>query len=73
MLYGAIRRAGLALGFDRFVTYTLESEEGTSLRAAGFEPVALVQGGHLWSCPSRPREDKGPMDRKIRWEWGQAA
>ena len=42
ILYGAIGRAGKALGFRRMVTYTLESEGGASLRAAGFrEPTSI--------------------------------
>ena len=35
-LYGAIARAARALGYRRLVTYTLESEPGVSLRAAGW-------------------------------------
>lgn len=38
MLYGAIARAAKALGYRRLITYTLESETGASLRAAGWVP-----------------------------------
>lgn len=67
-LYGAIRRAGLALGYQRFITYTLEHEPGTSLRAAGFMHDGTTPGGE-WSVPSRlraPVEQSGP---KHRWIW----
>jgi hypothetical protein len=37
MLYGALVRAGKSLGYTRFLTYTLESEIGTSLRASGWK------------------------------------
>jgi hypothetical protein len=36
-LYGAARRACCALGYTRLLTYTLESEPGTSLIAAGWK------------------------------------
>ena len=36
MLYGACVRAARALGYKRIITYTLESEPGTSLKASGW-------------------------------------
>lgn len=36
MLYGAACRAAKALGYKRIVTYTLQSEPGTSLKASGW-------------------------------------
>jgi len=67
-LYGALRRAGQALGYRRFVTYTLEHEAGTSLRAAGFYDDGLTDGGE-WNCPSRPRAAAEQPGRKRRWIW----
>ena len=66
-LYGACRRASFALGYQRLVTYTLKSEPGTSLRAAGWRVIGEVSG-RSWSCPSRPRVDKNPLQNKLRWE-----
>jgi hypothetical protein len=66
-LYGAARRAAFALGYRRLVTYTLASEPGTSLRAAGWRVVGEVTG-RSWSCPSRPRLDLTPWQDKLRWE-----
>lgn len=37
MLYGAATRAAKALGYKRLVTYTLQSEPGTSLRASNWK------------------------------------
>ena len=67
MLYGACRRATFALGFRRLVTYTLPSETGSSLRAAGYRCLGEAGGGS-WSCPSRPRVDTHPLQRKLRWD-----
>lgn len=43
MIYGALVRAGRALGYKRFYSYTVESEDGASLRAAGFVPDGKVR------------------------------
>ena len=52
----------------RMVTYTLASEGGTSLRAAGWRAVADVRG-KSWSRPGRPRVDtEVTKQQKIRWE-----
>jgi hypothetical protein len=37
MLYGAIARAAKALGYRKLITYTYDSESGSSLLAAGWE------------------------------------
>lgn len=66
-LYGACRRAAFALGYRKLVTYTLTTEPGTSLRAAGWKVLGSTPG-KSWSCPSRPRLDKHPLGEKLRWE-----
>jgi len=67
MLYGACRRAVFALGYRRLITYTLNTEPGTSLVAAGWKCLGEAGGGS-WSVPSRPRVDKHPLQRKLKWE-----
>lgn len=66
-LLGAARRACFALGFDRIGTYTLPSEGGASLRAAGWVLVGK-RGGGSWNTPARPRVDKHPTGQKFLWE-----
>lgn len=66
-LYGAVRREGIRRGFRRVITYTLASESGKSLTAAGWRPVRYTKGGS-WSRPSRGRTDKAPIVPKLRWE-----
>lgn len=66
-LYSAAWRATRALGYLRLVTYTLATESGASLRAAGWQVVGETPG-RSWSCPSRPRVDKHPLQMKLRWE-----
>ena len=67
MLYGAAWRAAKAMGYRRLVTYTLDTEPGTTLRAAGWRVVHEVKG-RSWSCKSRPRVDKHPTQGKLCWE-----
>lgn len=66
-LYGACRRIARELGYAKIVTYTLASEGGTSLRAAGFRPVGEVKD-RQWNCASRPRTERDLIGDKIRWE-----
>lgn len=66
-LYGAAAREAKRRGYARILTYTLESEPGTSLRAAGWTPTHRTRG-ESWDRPSRRRTDKAPTTRKLRWE-----
>lgn len=68
MLYGAVARIAAAMGYDRrnVITYTLATEPGTSLRAAGWVRDKDVRG-RSWDTPSRPRVDRHPTEDKIRW------
>jgi hypothetical protein len=70
MLYARCRRIAQQMGYTRTISYTLPSEGGASLRAAGFEAEAETGGGS-WSRRSRPRIDTHPTEPKIRW--GSAA
>jgi hypothetical protein len=63
MLYGAARREAVRRKISLVITYTLEDELGTSLKAAGFVPVAKTKGGS-WNRRGRPRIDKAPTCKK---------
>lgn len=65
-LYGAAWRAARALGYRRLVTYTLASEPGSSLRAAGLRVVGEVRP-QTWHRSGRPRDFHDPQER-LRWE-----
>jgi len=67
MLYSAAWRAAKAMGYQRLITYTLKTESGSSLRAAGWITIGEAGGGS-WSRPSRFRVDKHPTQLKILWE-----
>jgi hypothetical protein len=65
-LYGACCRAGAAMGYLRFITYTKEDEDGASVRASGFRVVAEVEP-QSWNRRGRPREDKHELVKRFRW------
>lgn len=52
MLYGAIWRAGKAMGYKRCITYTQADEPGTSLRAAGWRKVKELPARGSWADSS---------------------
>ena len=67
MLYGASWRVTRELGYNRLVTYILDTEKGTSLRASGWREIGK-RGGKSWNREMRPRVDKHPTQEKIRFE-----
>ena len=67
MLYAAAWRACRALGYRRLITYTLPSEGGASLRAAGWVVVGQTRPGN-WHRENRPRVDLHANQSKLRWE-----
>jgi len=69
LLYGAAWRAARAMGYRRIITYTLESEPGTSLRAAGWRLTGHTDG-RGWDHGRRHRSDTHPLGPKARWLQG---
>lgn len=70
-LYAAAWRAAKAMGYKRLITYTLVSEPGTSLKAAGWKVIGQTQYKTKgWDVPSRPRvmPSKYPVGQKTIWE-----
>ena len=66
-LYAAAWRAARAMGYRKIITYTLASETGASLRAAGWRCAGLA-GGLRWTGKRRPPQDLYPAERKLRYE-----
>lgn len=66
-LYAAVYRVAQAMGYERIITYTLESEPGVSMKAANFTRIQICKGGS-WNSPSRQRVNKHPLEAKYLWE-----
>lgn len=74
MLYGAARRAGVAMGYTRIISYTEDGESGDSLRAAGFRVDKELPARGSWADSSVKLKDirdaKGSGGvKRIRWVW----
>lgn len=67
MLYAAAWRAARAMGYRKLITYILDSEPGTSLRAAGWQCMGQA-GGLRWTGNRRPEVDLYPAQFKRRYE-----
>ena len=67
MLYGAAWRAARAMGYKRLITYILESENGVSLRAAGWKCIGQA-GGLRWTSRRKPTVDIYPAQMKVRYQ-----
>ena len=63
MLYAAAWRAARAMGYEKIITYTLDTENGASLRAAGWTCAGLA-GGKRWTGSRRPAADLYPAQMK---------
>lgn len=67
MLYSACWRTARAMGYRKLITYILNTEPGTSLKASGWRLVG-ERGGGSWSVPSRPRVDRHPLQKNLLFE-----
>ena len=67
MLYAAVARIGKELGYEKVQTFILDSESGSSLKAAGWQ-FEVESGGGDWTRVSKPnRRQDQPQCRKQRW------
>lgn len=78
ILYARAAKIAKDMGYSKIITYILQSESGTSLKASGWICEGEAGGGN-WNCQSRPRElipnqmtlfpqkEKYPTEKKVRW------
>jgi hypothetical protein len=70
MLYAAARRAAIAQGYRRGITYIRADEPGTSLKAAGWRFLWKVTARN-WDTPSRRRDPNHHEEiEREAWGWG---
>lgn len=65
-LYGKAARIAKELGYEKIITYILDTEPGTSLKAAGWIEEQKTKGGE-WTRPSRKRATTAPTAPKRRY------
>ena len=78
-IYSRLARISKELGYEKIITYILQSESGVSLKASGWKKEADGCGGYSWDTPSRKRQlmdsqismfenkKKYPTAQKSRW------
>lgn len=62
-LYAACVRVAKEMGYRKVITYILISENGASLKAAGWLEQGVCGGGN-WNVKSRPRNDSPNVCKK---------
>lgn len=80
ILYGRSARIAKEMGYKKIITYILEEEQGTSLKASGWKCEETNVGGGSWENCSRREDDrtyyqmsmfeekpKYPIGKKQRW------
>lgn len=65
-LYAAAWRAAKAMGYTKILTYTLDTENGASLKAAGWQCEGTA-GGLRWTGCRTPKTDLYPAQLKLRY------
>lgn len=65
MLYGACCRIAKEMGYRKVITYILESESGTSLKASNFVCEGEAGGKHWTGCRNKGQDI--PAEMKKRW------
>ena len=65
-LYAASWRVGREMGYQKMITYILQTEPGTSLLASGWICEGVAGGGN-WNKPGRPRLDSDHQKLKKRF------
>lgn len=66
-LYSRCARIAKELGYQKIITYILETESGDSLVASGWQLEAVNCGGGSWSRTTRPRNQTAPTCKKKRY------
>ena len=66
MLYGACARIAKDMGYKKIITYILQSENGSSLKASNFVCEGPA-GGEIWTGKRSGRDNGVPKEKKTRW------
>ena len=64
-LYGAAWRAAKALGYGRLITYILESESGTTLKASGWKLIGKRGGELEYAVSTSRRQAPAPEEVSV--------
>lgn len=67
-IYSQIKRIAVLMGYEKVITYTLQSESSSSLKAVSAMKEKELNNPQMWGRDKRPRKDQDVfMMKKIRW------
>lgn len=67
-LYAAAARVAKEMGFKKIQTFILESENGISLKASGWNFVGTSKGGQWVHTDGKKRRTDQPICKKMKYE-----
>ena len=68
-LYARCWSAAKALGWNRCITYTLQSESGASLKGAGWKVIAELPGNSAAGWQTRPGREWQEVVGQAKFKW----
>lgn len=70
LLYGRLTRIASMMGYEKVITYTLQKECASSLKAVGAHLEKKINRPSQWSRPARIRKHQDIFDeKKYRWSF----
>lgn len=68
-LYNRMKRIAQLMGYEKFITYTLQSESGASLRAVGGVIVRDVNHQRDWNDYKNVKRKKNSVSKQLKFLW----
>lgn len=66
-LYAQCARIAKEMGYEKIITYIMETENGASLKASNWILEDKSCGGKPWNHPGRPRPNEKNICKRQRW------
>lgn len=68
MLYSRCKRIGQLMGYEKIITYTLQSESGSSLKAIGAQIEKNIEG-RQWNDSEKVKRTKQAVSEEMKYRW----
>lgn len=68
-LYSRCKRIAQLMGYEKVITYTLQTESGSSLKAIGAVIEKNVQHGVEWNDSNKVKRNKREISKQLKFRW----
>jgi len=68
-LYNRVKKIGQLMGFVKIITYTLQSESGSSLRAIGAKIDKNVEHERQWNNSGKAKRSYQAVTEQLKFRW----